>query len=448
MNTLSRSRTLWIAGMTAVLAGTAGTASASGFALIEQSASGLGNAFAGGAASAEDASTIFFNPAGLTRLTGTQLVFGGHAIRPSVEFQDQGSTDVTGAPLRGGEGGDAGDLALVPILYIAHALNERMRIGLGINAPFGLVTEYDAEWKGRYQGVTSDLETININPAFAFKINEALSLGAGVNLQYIEAKLSNAVDFGTICFGSTLGPAGCTTAGLTPQNADGFARIEGDDWSWGFNAGLLLQLDENTRFGLAYRSHIEHTLEGTADFSNVPGPLTMGGAVFVDTGASAGITLPENVSLSAFRQIDSRWAVMGDVTWTRWSRFKELRIDFDSAQPDSVTVEDWQDVMRYSIGVNYSYSPTWTLHAGLAYDEAPVRNASLRTPRIPDGERYWLAFGFGYRLNKDVRFDIAYTHLFVPDQDINHVGATGDTLKGEYESAVDILGIQMAWQLK
>lgn len=446
MNTLFRSYALRIAGLTAVLTGTAGTASASGFALIEQSAGGLGNAFAGGAASAEDASTIFFNPAGLTRLTGTQFVFGGHVIRPKVEFQDQGSTDIMGAPLRGGEGGDAGDPALVPILYMAHALNERVRVGLGINAPFGLVTDYDADWKGRYQGVTSDVKTININPALAFKMNETLSLGVGVNLQYIEAELSNAVDFGTICFGA-LGPAGCTAAGLTPQNADGFARVEGDDWSWGFNAGLLLQPNENTRFGLAYRSHVEHTLEGTADFSNVPGPLTMGGAVFVDTGASAGITLPESVSLSAFRQIDPRWAIMGDVTWTRWSRFEELRIEFDSAQPDSVTVEDWRDIMRYSIGVNYAYSPTWTLRAGLAYDEAPVRNASLRTPRIPDGERYWLAFGLGYRLNKDVRLDVSYAHLFVPDQDINHVGSTGDTLTGEYELAVDILGIQMAWQL-
>lgn len=434
--------------MTAILASTAGNASASGFALIEQSASGLGNAFAGGAASAEDAATIFFNPAGLTRLTGTQFVFGGHVIRPSVEFQDQGSTDITGAPLRGGEGGDAGDLVLVPSLYMAHALNERVRVGLGINVPFGLGTDYDAEWKGRYQGVTSDLKTVNINPAFAFKMNETLSLGAGVNLQYVEARLSNAVDFGTICFGSALGPAGCTAAGLTPQNADGFARMEGDDWSWGFNAGLLLQPNENTRIGLAYRSHIQHTLEGTADFSDVPAPLTMGGMVFVDTGASAGITLPETVSLSAFRQIDSRWAVMGDVTWTRWSRFEELRLDFDSAQPDSVTVEDWQDTMRYSLGVNYSYNPTWTIRAGLAYDEAPVRNASLRTPRIPDGERYCLAFGLGYRLNHDMHFDIAYAHLFVPDMDINHVGATGDTLKGEYELAADILGIQMGWQFK
>lgn len=432
----------------AALAGVAGNASASGMALIEQNVSGLGNAYAGAAASAEDASTIFYNPAGLTRLKGTQLVFGGTVIRPSIKFHDQGSTSAVGTPLTGGDGGDAGDFSLVPNFYIAHAVDERLRVGLGINAPFGLGTDYEPDWKGRYQAVTSDFKAINFNPAIAYKVNDVLSLGAGVNLQYAEAELSNAIDFGSICFGR-VGPGTCTALGLTPQNADGFVRLEGDDWSWGFNAGLLFEPSESTRIGLAYRSHVEHTLEGEADFMGAPTPLTMGGAIFVDTDASADITLPESVSLSGYHQLDPRWAIMADVTWTRWSRFQELRAAFDSAQPDSYTTENWDNTLRYSLGVSYAYTPAWTIRAGVAYDESPIPDDSFRTPRVPDNDRWWLALGLSYRASERTRFDLGYAHLFIRDTDIDHVNESiPDTLVGEYDSSTDIFGVQMTWQFK
>lgn len=445
MTTSRRTRILCAAGAILLLTGAAGNVSAAGFALIEQNVNGLGNAYAGSAATAEDASTVFYNPAGLTLLSGTQLMFGGHVIRPYAKFNDQGSTDVTGAPLRGGSGGNAGELAFVPNLYISRALSERVSVGLGINVPFGLTTDYDPDWQGRYQGITSELMTVNINPALAFKMNEAFSVGVGVNLQYIEAKLSNAIDFGAICFG-TLGPAPCIDIGLASQNADGFVKIEGDDWSWGYNVGLLFQPRAGTRIGLAYRSRIKHELSGEADFRGVPAALTAGGTMFVDTGASAALTLPETVSLSGYRELSSRWTIMGDITWTRWSRFKELRIEFDSAQPDSVTEEDWDDTLRYSLGVNYAYNDRWTWRAGIAFDETPIPNASRRTPRIPDADRWWLALGFSYRHRNDLSFDLGYAHLFLPDANIDHVGSTGDRLVGEYDLKADTVSVQMVWQ--
>ncbi len=170
----------------------AGSAFAAGFALVEQSMSGLGNAYAGGAAGAEDASTIFYNPAGMTRLNGQQLIVGTHVVMPSVKFHNEGSTHVTGLPLSGGNGGDGGVTKPVPNLYYSRKVSDKFSVGMGINAPFGLATDYDKNWVGRYHAVESDVLTVNINPSIAYKITDNLSFGAGFNVQYMKAKLSNA----------------------------------------------------------------------------------------------------------------------------------------------------------------------------------------------------------------------------------------------------------------
>jgi long-chain fatty acid transport protein len=201
----------------------AGSVFAAGFALIEQSMSGLGNAYSGGAASAEDASTIFYNPAGMTLLNGRQLILGAHVIMPSVKFHNEGSTHVTGQPLSGGNGGDGGVTKAVPNLYYSRKVSDKFFVGMGINTPFGLATDYNKTWVGRYHAVESDVMTVNINPSVAYKINDQISVGAGLNVQYLKAILSNAVDFGTA--GYSLG-----IPGLLPQSNDGFAEMEGDSW--------------------------------------------------------------------------------------------------------------------------------------------------------------------------------------------------------------------------
>ncbi len=421
-----------------------------GFALIEQGVSGLGNAYAGGAASAEDATTVFFNPAGLTRLEGRQLIGGAHVVAPSAKFSNEGSTHVlqgqTGIPLLGGNGGDGGVTKVIPNAYFSMKLSDRFSLGLGVNAPFGLATNYDDTWVGRYHAIDSEVTTVNINPAIAYKVNSHLSIGAGLNVQYIKAKLSNAIDFGTLDALGRLGlPAGVLK--LVPQQADGFVSLTGDDWGIGYNAGLLYEFTQDTRVGIAYRSRIKQTLKGDADFSSVPAGLNPL-PVFKDSRARADLTLPDSASISFFHSFSPQWMIMADFTWTDWSLFKELRVKFDNPnQPDSVTTEDWKDSYRYSLGLTYAPDSHWKIRTGVAYDTSAVPNAQRRTPRIPDNDRTWLAFGVGYKISRVVALDLGYAHLFIKDPKIDKTPTGEDALRGgltgTYKAHIDIVSGQV-----
>ncbi len=418
---------------------------AAGFALIEQGVSGLGNAYAGAAASAEDASTIFFNPAGMTLLDGQQVVAGLHIIKPSTKFTDNGSS------ASGSNGGDAGNLGLIPNLYYVADIGNDMKLGLGIGVPFGLSTEYDDDWQGRYQAIKSSVEAININPSFAFKVNPQWSIGLGANIQYFKAELTSAVDFSSVCIG-TLGAANCVGSGLvTPQTpaTDGFADITGSSWGFGYNLGVLFIPSEATRIGLAYRSQVKQSLDGDADFT-LPAGTTLPALLapaFANTDISGSIDLPSTLSLSLFHQFNDTWALLADVTRTGWSSYQELRIEYDSGRPPSVEENKWEDNNRYSIGVNFTPNQTWIYRAGVAYDETVVPSAELRSARIPGNDRTWLAVGLGYRMSHNLAIDVGYAHLFVKDADIDRVGATNDLLRGSYESSVDILSAQIVWSL-
>jgi long-chain fatty acid transport protein len=432
--------------VSATLLGISGLANAAGFALIEQGGSGLGNAYAGAAAVAEDASTIFFNPAGMTYLPDSQLVFAAHAIKPSADFNNQGARSGVGSPMTGGNGGDAGDWAIVPNLYFAKAINDDVRLGIGVNAPFGLKTEYNDDWVGRYHAIKSELTTININPSLAFKVNDKLSLGAGVSYQKAEAELTNAVDFGTICFG-TVGPKGCTGLGITPQSDDGKVKIKGSDWSWGYNLGAIFQPTLSTRVGVAYRSEIRQELEGHVYFSSVPSVFSANPR-FSYGKVTAEVKLPASASLSAFHQVNEQWDVMADLTWTEWSSFQELRVVRDSGplsgQTLSVQPENWSNAIRASLGASYRYSDALKLRAGVAYDESPVSSSEDRTPRIPDNDRTWLAIGANYKFNTNSSLDVGYTHIFIKDASLNDGAVPSSTgqLVGDYDSDVNILSVQ------
>ncbi|MBI5100799.1 MAG: outer membrane protein transport protein [Nitrospirae bacterium] len=434
----------------------AGSSFAAGFALIEQGVSGLGNAYAGGAALAEDASTVFFNPAGMTRLSGGQFLTGGHIIAPSAKFSNEGSTHalqpVTKAPLAGGNGGDGGVTGFAPNLYATKRLNDRFTVGIGVNAPFGLATEYDNTWVGRYHAIKSEMMTININPSVAYKANEKLSLGAGISAQYIKATLSNAIDFGLLDAAGMLPGVPKGALHLVPQMADGIATMEGDSWGIGFNLGLLYEMDPNTRMGVAYRSRIKQSLSGTVDFTGAPAPLA---GVFGHDTITADITLPDTLSASIARQVSPEWTVMGDVTWTNWSLFEELRVNFDSPalKPrPSVTTTDWKDNFRYSLGLTYAPKNSWTYRLGLAYDRTPIKNAQLRTPRIPDGSRTWVALGVGRKISDSMSFDVGYAHLFVSDPVIAKTPTGEDAsrggLTGTYSAHVDIISAQLTIRFK
>jgi long-chain fatty acid transport protein len=426
------------------MAFTSSAAMASGIQITEKGTKGLGNAWAGGAAVAEDASTVYWNPAGLTRLDGNHVELSMHFIRPSFKFDDDGSTTVIGQPLTGGDGGDAGGPNFVPNFFYSHAFGDRWRAGIGIVSPFGLETDYDNKWKGRYYTTKSSLLTIDINPSVAYRISSQWSVGAGISAQYIDAELKNAVDYGTI--NAALG-AGLP---LAPQQADGKARIEADDWSWGFNLGVLFELSENTRFGLAYRSQVEYDDDhGDATF-RTPGdaqPLanTLG---LVDTDTSIEIDLPANASLSAYHKLSEKWAIMATVTWTDWSSLGELRVKFDSGAADNVTTLDWDDSFYYAVGTTWYYNDQWTFRGGLAYDQTPVPSAKKRSPRVPDDDRFWISAGAGYEFLDRWGIDFASTYIWTTgDPKINKTATGEDTFRGnlvgDYEAYSYILSLQI-----
>ena len=406
----------------------------SGFALREQSAEGIGKAYAGGPAGFSDNSSAFYNPAAMPFAAGG-ATFGAHLIHINSEFTDKGSFNaVSRAPLGGGNGGNAGGVALVPNLYYVGAINEEMNYGIAINSPFGLATEWDDGWVGRYHALKSELKTININPSVSYKVNDKLSVGAGVSAMYAEAELSNAINLSAI-------------AGTRVPDAR--AKVEGDDWAYGYNAGVAYSWSEDARVGLHYRSKVEVDVDGDATFSVAPPlvPLFAARGLFQDSDASASVELPETVSFGYVNGISEKITVAFSADWTRWSRFDELRVDFASAQPDSVTEENWDDTIAVALGMDYALKDNLTLRGGLMYDESPVPSAGFRTPRIPDADRYWVTAGVSFNASEDVRIDVGYAHLFTPDEDIRHANSTGDVLVGEVEGDVDILSAQLTMDL-
>jgi len=410
-----------------------GSAMASGFALLEQSGSGLGNAFAGGAASAEDASTIFFNPAGMSRLKGTQVVVGGSLIKPSAKFSDTGSTPAAYQTTNNGNGGDAGSLAFVPNAYISMEMNSKTHVGLGINAPFGLQTEYDTNWIGRFQAMKSKIQTVNLNPSVSYDVNDAVSLGAGLNYQHITGDLTSAVNYSAAA-GGVLGP-----------NLEGVSTISGSDSAWGYNLGALFNVDPQTRIGIAYRSKIKYNLSGTVSFTNVPGPLSAS-PLLANGPVTLPITMPDSFSLSGFHQLNDRWDVMADASWTGWSVLQQLKIDRTSGLNVQTVQENWKNTWRVSAGTSYRYNMQWKARAGIALDQSPVSDA-YRTARIPDNNRTWLTVGGQYKPSKQAAIDFGYAHLFVNDSTIAEMQAASGkgNLVGVYNNSVDIVSVQYAY---
>jgi long-chain fatty acid transport protein len=424
----------------------------SGFALIENSASGQGNAFAGAAAYAEDASTVWFNPAGMMKLDESQIVIVGHFISPDSPFSNINSTDAFGTPLSGPDD-DGGIDAFVANIYWVTAIDEHMKFGLGINAPFGLTTKYDDTWKGRYNAVETDLKTININPGIAYQVNDQLSIGGGVDVMLADVTLTSMIDFGALCV-AQLGSTTCAAMGNIPQGTDGYANLTGDSYDhfgYGFNLGLMYDIDEHTRLGVAWRSEIKIKVDGTANFT-VPGSMSFvqDAGLFINTGLSAEVTLPQSFSVSVAHDM-ARWKLLADITWTGWSSFEELRIVYDNPlQPPTVTTENWNDTFRYSVGADYALDEKWTIRGGLAYDETPIPDAEHRTPRIPGNSRTWLSLGGSYHIDTAFIIDVGYSHLFVSNTPINNtlessVPTLAATINGSYDSSVDILSAQLRW---
>ncbi len=434
-------------------------AHASGFLLLEQSGRALGSAYAGEGAIAADASTIFYNPAGLTLLEGTQIATSGFLVWTRSSFENRGShlsEAVGGAPLTGGNGGDAGNAQPLSSFFISHRLTDRVGLGLGISTPFGLQTGWPRGWVGRYHARFSQLQTFNFNPSLAVRVTDWLSLGGGANAEYLNATLTNNLDMGSICqiLGGQAGlpPSACTSLlGLQPQKVDGYVSLKGNSWAAGYNFGALLRPTSSTRIGLTYRSRMEHTVEGDADFripKKAQSLQKLSGAL-VNTPLSVTATLPDRASISLYQQVFDDWAFLADFTWTHWSLFKQLEFNFANPKQPSVTEpEDWNNSERYGLGVVWTPSKVWTGRFGTAYDFTGVPDREHRTARIPDGDRIWLAFGVGYRPTTRLRIDASYAHIFSPQVSTrNPDPITGAKLIGNFQSAADLFAFQVTYDI-
>lgn len=426
----------------------AGGASASGFALIEQSGSGLGNAFAGGAASAEDASTIFFNPAGMSRLSGKQIVVVGSIITPSAKFADTASTSPTlygfgPAPVSR----DAGSTALVPAAYFSWELDPKWSAGLGLGAPFGLKTEYDPNWMGRFHAIRSEIKTINLNPSVAYKVNEGLSFGFGLNWQRVDAGLTKAVNY--------------TAFGLgTPAGTEGTNNLTGSDSAWGYNLGTMFNVNPSTTVGLAYRSAINYKVSGTAAYYGRPAALTAATLVSTayaaqigDSAFTANLKLPATFSLALKYQPNAQWDILFDATQTQWSSVQSLDLMRSSGISSGLSLESvqfkWRDTWRVALGANHRYNEQWTARIGVAYDQTPTSDA-YRIARLPDSDRTWLSLGGQYKPSKGNAIDFGYAHLFMNNAALNMnvpvlsaaQAAGRGALIGNYSNQVDIFSVQ------
>lgn len=413
----------------AALLAMAGTqAWAAGFQLLEQNASGLGNAYAGTAAVADNASTIFFNPAGMTQLQAREFSVGLNAVRPTFKFKDTGSS--VGAFANSGDGNDAGSWAFVPNAYMSWALNDRLYVGLGIGAPFGLVTEYDDPWIGAAQAIKFDIKTLNINPSIAYKVNDMVSIGAGVNWQRMEAEYKRRV--------------GIVDLNPVQAFASSHVTLDADSDAWGWNIGALFTLSDSTRLGVSYRSKIKHTLKGDLTVEGPSALLNAGGS----SNAEADVELPDTFIFSVAQQLNERWEMLGDVAWTGWSSIKTIDIVRTSgAQTGDIaqTLDaEFRDTWRIALGANYKLNDDWKLKFGIAYDQTPVRGPSTRLVSLPDSNRTWYSVGAQWKASDASVLDLGLTYISAARSSIDNDQSSflRGRVSGTYDARVWILGAQ------
>ena len=409
-----------------------GYAAASGFQLTEQNASGLGNAYAGSAAVAENASTIFFNPAGMTQLQAREISGGLTAVGTSFKFSDKGSS--VGALAGTGNGGDGGGWGFIPNGYMAMALNKDLYVGVGVGAPFGLRTEYNNPWVGAAQSTMFDVKTYNINPSIAYRVNDKVSLGLGLNWQRVEAEYKRQVAVVPLLGGAI--PA--SVAAASPL------KLTLDDDAWGWNVGALFTLSPATKVGVSYRSAIQYETTGKIEVS---GPVPALNAAS-STNAKASIKLPDTFILSVTQQLSDQWQMLGDVSWTGWSSIPKVDI-FRASGAQSGTIAqvldtDFRDTWRVALGANYKLSDAVKLKFGIAYDQTPVKGASTRLTSLPDNDRTWFSMGAQWVPSKGSALDVGITYLYLKDADINNNQALSGrgTVVGTYSDSAWILGGQ------
>lgn len=388
-------------------------AHAAGFQLKEQSAEGQGNSFAGSTAKAYDASTIFFNPAGMSELEGHKFQVNVSAIAPDAPYKHE-SLGGLGNTLNAGND-NGGVSGFVPSSYGVYDLNDDVKIGVSINAPFGLSTNYSNNWAGAEYNLKSAIATTTATPSVSYRVNDQLSIGGGIQFQHIEGTL---------------------TRQASPFAASSLVELAASDFGIGGVLGMLYKYSDKGRIGLNYRSQIKHTLEGSVKVSGA-------GASNDYYHAHADLTTPDVVSFGWYHQLDDKWAVMSDIAWTNWSVFDTLDVIRDSTGAQTSSTEyHWDDTMFYSLGVNYQYNEQIKLQTGVAYDEGAA-NDEYRTAGIPDTNRYWFSGGVEFKANDTLTWNLGYSYLYGEDAKVNE-SSKNSTFSGTFEPSVHIVTLGMS----
>ncbi|HET7592723.1 MAG TPA: outer membrane protein transport protein [Rhodanobacteraceae bacterium] len=421
-------------------------ASASGFQISENTVKAMGRAYAGREAAGGDASVVINNPAAMVDFDTYAVQIDATAISVSTQFHG-GGTDAIGQPLSGGDGGDGGGVHGVPAISFIAPLGPDWRIGFGVNAPYGLATEYDAGWMGRYQALKSGVKSMDFTGSIAWAVAPQFSLGFSVIYQRTSVDIGNAVNLGAVLAAPpfNLAPA------FLPQSADGAVRLRGDDSKWGWQIGAEWKPTTQDTIGFSYHAKINHDIDGTAYFSVPPDVqyvLSQPGVppLFQTTGGRGELATPATANLSYWHKTMGPVSWGAELSWTGWSSFQRLAIDFaNPAQPDIDQYYGWKDTLFGSLGMDYQVSDRWTWRAGVAYDQTPTRDAS-RDPRIPDAARKWISLGATYSPSAQVEFNVGYTHLFVSDSSVDDISATGDHLVGSFENSGNLFGISMQYK--
>jgi len=395
---------------------------ASGFALNEQSISGMGTGFAGRSSAADDASTIAGNPAGMSRIKREQVTGG-------VAFIDA-HTDISDASSRPNGGTNKGDMVPfmgVPMGYYVKPIDDHWAFGIGVYAPFGLVTDYENNFAGRYFGSKSEVRIVTLQPTVSYAFNDKVSIGFGPTINRIDGTLESNLS-------------------ITQAAPDGKVKIEGDDTALGYNIGVLVQATDSTRVGLTYHSKVKYKLDGNTKVNyNVLGLIGQNPNQKYD--ASLDLTTPESVDFSVTHQLDDKWTLYAGSTWTRWSRLKEITVENTgvpaalNGQFGTITEEqNWHDTWAHAIGASYQLNKQWVLRTGLSVDQAPTNNVD-RSPRIPTGDRKIFSVGAGWSPTDDLTIDLAYSYLREESVKVNNSNDRGQNYNAKYENYANGFGL-------
>jgi len=410
-------------GLAVAITATSSHGFASVFALNEQSISGMGTSFAGRSSSADDASTVFGNPAGMARLKRDEVYVGAAAIHAKSDI-DRVSASSPGGPISGSNDGDMVPATGVPMGYYVKPLDDKVAFGLGVYVPFGLMTDYESSFQGRYYADKSYVRVITVQPTLSYRFNDKLSVGFGPTFNHIEGELTSSL--------------------FTPLG-DGKVKVKGDDIAVGFNAGVLYEFTPHTRAGITYHSRVKYKLDGD---TKVEAPALAGISGKYD--ANLDLTTPESVDMSITHDLTDALTLHVGSTWTRWSRFKEIRVENDSATLPAnlstiVEEQNWHDTWAHAVGLSYKVNSQWTLRTGIAIDQSPTNNVD-RSPRVPSGDRTIFSVGAGWSPTQDMTIDVAYSYLQEESVDVNHTSASRGTYSARYKNSAHGLGASLSYR--